>query len=109
MALVERMMGLAADGVTPADNIPVHTFFAANHQRIEGKLNRQNVIDMLGLVGADITEYDALVALAPTGATALNVAQKAMYLEGIHSVFLLAEQRLPGYATPAQVRTKLGL
>lgn len=88
-ALVERIMGW-----TGAEKISVHTFFALNHQRIEGALTRQNVIDLLGLSGGDITEYDALAALAPTGSTALNVAQKAMFLESVHSIFLLAEVRM---------------
>lgn len=103
-ALVERIMGWPG-----AEKISVHTFFALNHQRIEGVLTRQNVIDLLGLSGDDITEYDALAALAPTGSTALNVAQKAMFLESVHSVFLLAEVRMTGYSTPTEVRAKLGL
>ena len=100
-ALVERLMGMPG-----FSKISVHTFYALNHQRIEGVLTRQNVIDLLGLAGDDITEYDAL---APTGSTALNVAQKAMFLESVHSVFLLAEVRMAGYSTPTEVRAKLGL
>lgn len=103
-ALIERIMGEPG-----AEKIRVHVFYALNHQRIEGALTRQNVIDALGLTGADITEYDALAALAPTGTAALNVAQKAMFLESIHSIFILAEERVTGYSTPAQVRAKLGL
>jgi len=108
-ALVERLMGLADDGVTPGPNISVHKFFAANHQRIEGKLTRDQVIAILGITGAEVTEYDALAALAPTGTTAIDIARKAMYLDGVHSIFLLAEVRAPGYNTPALVRSKLGL
>lgn len=103
-ALIERIMG--EPGFT---KISVHTFFALNHERIEGRLTRQNVIDLLGLAGDDITEYDALVVLAPTGTAALNVAQKAMYLNGVHAVFMLAEVRVAGYDTLAAVRGKLGL
>jgi hypothetical protein len=102
--LVERMMGWP--GFT---KIAVHAFYAINHERIEGAQTRQNVIDALGLAGTDITEYDALVALAPTGSTALNIAQKAMYLSKIHAIFLLGELRMPGYDTPTLVRAKLGL
>lgn len=103
MALVERLMRLEEP------RIPVHYFFAANHQRIDGALTRQNVIDMFQLTPADTAEYDALAALAPTGSQALNVALKAMFLEKIHAVLMLAERRYAGYDTPAAVRAKLGI
>lgn len=103
-ALVERIMGMPG-----FVKISVHTFYAINNERIAGRQTRQNVIDTLGLAGADITEYDALAALAPTGTTALAEAQKAHFLGQVHSVFLLAEVRAPGYDTPAAVRSKLGL
>jgi hypothetical protein len=103
MALVERLMDLESP------RIRVHDFFAANHERIEGRLTRQSVIDMFALDTASTTEYDALAALAPTGTSALATAQKAMFINQVHSVFILAEGRYAGYETPANVRTKLGL
>ncbi len=103
-ALVERLMGI--DGY---DKIAVHQFFALNSERIAGRQTRQNVIDALGLTGDDITEYDALAALAPTGTTALAEALKSLFLNSVHSVFILAETMTPGYDTPAAVRAKGGL
>lgn len=103
-ALIERLMGM--DGVA---KIGVHTFFALNNERIHGRQTRQNVIDRLALTGADITEYDALAALAPSGSTALAEAQKSLFLSSVHSILLLAEERIVGYSTPAEVRAKLGL
>lgn len=103
-ALVERLMGLPG-----FDKIEVHEFYALNNERINNRQTRQNVIDALGLVGGDITEYDALVALAPSGSTALAEAQKSMYLNSIHSILMLAEIRVAGYSTATEVRGKLGL
>jgi hypothetical protein len=103
-ALIERLMG--EPGVV---KISVHTFFALNNERIHGRQTRQNVIDALGLSGDDITEYDALAALAPSGSTALAEAQKSLFLGSVHSVLLLGESRIVGYDTPALVRAKLGL
>ncbi len=102
MALIERLMGVE-------EKITVHAFFAANHQRIDGALTRAQVIAMFNMTANDTTEYDALAALAPTGTQALNVAQKSMFIEKIHAVFILAEGRYAGYATPAEVRSKLGI
>ena len=103
-ALIERLMGI--DGF---EKIAVHTFFALNNERIHGRQTRQNVIDRLALTGADITEYDALAALAPSGTTALADAQKSLFLNSVHSILILAEERIVGYSTPAEVRVKLGL
>lgn len=103
-ALVERLMGI--DGF---EKIEVHKFFALNNERIHGRQTRQNVIDALGLAGDDITEYDALAALAPSGTTALAEAQKSLFLGSIHSILLLGEERVTGYSTPAEVRAQLGL
>jgi hypothetical protein len=103
-ALVERIMG--EPGFV---KISVHAFFALNNERIHGRQTRQNVIDALSLSGDDITEYDALAALAPSGSTALAEAQKSLFLGSVHSVFLLGEVRAVGYDTPALVRAKLGL
>lgn len=103
-ALVERLMGMEG-----YEKIAVHTFFALNNERIQGRQTRQNVIAALNLTGDDITEYDALAALAPSGSTALAEAQKSLFLGSIHSVLLLAEERVTGYTTPTEVRAKLGL
>lgn len=111
MALIERLMGLADDGTTPDATRKIHThlFFGVNHQRVEGQMTRAQVIAALGLTGDQVTEYDALAALAPTGTTAIDVARKAMFLEGIHSALICAESRVEGYDTPAELRAKLGL
>jgi hypothetical protein len=105
MALVERIMGVE-EGVA---SIPVHFFFAANHQRIVGKCSRNDIISWFTLRPEDIAEYDAIAALAPTGQTTAAIANKAMFIEEQHAIFLLAEGRFSGYETPALVRTKIGI
>lgn len=103
MALVERLMFLEEP------RIPTHTFFAANHERIEGRLTRQEVIDLFAMDAATIVEYDLLAATAPTGTNALQTALKAIFIEKIHAIFILAGARATGYDTPAAVRVKLGI
>jgi hypothetical protein len=104
MALVERLMGELGE-----PKIPVHDFFAACHEIVVGRLTVAQVKTALALDAAGQIELDALVALAPTGSTALATAQKAQYVESMHSVFILAESRYAGYATPTAVRGKLGI
>lgn len=103
MALVERLMNLEQP------RIPVHDFFAAGHEIVMGRVTVAQVKTFLAMDAAAQAEMDAIVALAPTGTSALATAQKAQYVESLHSVFLLAESRYPGYDTPAAVRTKLGI
>lgn len=116
MALVERLMGLASDGVSPApeddptlSKIPVHAFFAAQQEVIAGRLTLTQVKTFLQMDTAAQSEYDTLAATAPTGTTAAALANKALFIEKIHGVFILAEGRYPGYSTPAEVRSKLGI
>ncbi len=109
--LVNRLMGLADDGITPDhDNkIPVHAFFAAQSEVIRGALTVAQVKTFLNMDAATQAEYDTLVATAPTGNTATALANKALFIEKIHSIFILAEKRYPQYSTPDEVRAKLGI
>lgn len=103
MALIERLMGVEEP------KIPVHDFFAAQSEVIAGRLTLAQIKNYLNLDAAAQAEYDALAATAPTGSTATATANKAIFIEKIHAVFILAEQGYPGYSTPAEVRTKLGI
>jgi hypothetical protein len=103
MALVERLMGLEQP------KIPVHDFFAAGHELVMGRLTVAQIKTALGMDAAAQAEFDSLVALAPSGTSALATAQKAQYVESLHSVFILAEGGYAGYNTAAGVRSKLGL
>lgn len=100
MALVERLMG--EPYVTHSQKIAVHEFFAAQVEVVGGYLTRTQVKNYYSMDAAAITEYDALVDKAPG-----TDAAKALWIERVHAVFLLAEERIPGYDTPANVRTKL--
>jgi len=107
--LVERLMKLAPDG-SPAvegatDHISVHTFFAAVGEVVAGRLTSAQVKATWNIPDGD-TDYSHLAAQLP--AASLK-GERALYLEGIHGVFMLAEVRFSGYATPAEVRAKLGI
>jgi hypothetical protein len=101
MALVERLMHLDTD---PNRDMAVHTFFAALNEVVAGRLTVNQVKNYYAMTTADNVDMDAIVADAPSGDAA-----RAMYLNSIHSVFILAEVRAPGYDTPTGVRSKLGI
>jgi hypothetical protein len=103
MALIERLMHEPFE-TDPARIIPVHSFFAATGELVQGALTSAQVQSFLNMTAADIVDWDALVALIPGAASG-----KALYIERIHGVFMLAEGRYPGYSTPAEVRSKLGI
>jgi len=103
MALVERLMNLE----TP--RIPIHDFFAMQSEIIRGPLTVAVVKSMLNMDTAAQVEYDLLVATAPTGISATELANKALFLHSQHSIFILAEGRYPGYSTPTEVRLQLGI
>lgn len=122
MALIERLMGLNDDGTEPedggapglkGDKIPVHDFFAAANEIVAGALTAAQVKGAIGARAgvdasgtSDVADFDTLAALMPGAG---DPAGRALYVERVHGVFILAEGRYAGYATPAQVRGKLGI
>lgn len=102
MALVERLMHDSSE--TEDRRMSVHTFFAAASEVERGALTNTQVKNYYNMTAPDIVDYDALVALV-TGAAAARLA----VIQRIHAVFILAEARAPGYDTPANVRSKLGI
>lgn len=102
MALVERLMGIEEP------RIPVHQFFAAVGEVVQGNITGAQVKSFLNMDAAAQAEWDAMAATQPG-----PVANKAVWVSHIHAVFLLAETwetgPIPGYSTPAEVRTKLGI
>jgi hypothetical protein len=103
MALVERLMGLEEP------KIPVHDFFAAAQEIITGRLTAAQVKTALALDAAASTEFDTIAATAPAGSTATALANKALWVHSIHSVFILSRGGYAGYDTPSAVRSKLGI
>lgn len=102
MALIERLM---KDSSEPESRwLPVHPFFAAASEVERGALSSAQVQSYLAMTAPDIADWNALVALV-TGAAAVKLAM----IQRIHAVFILAEVGAPGYVTPANVRSKLGI
>lgn len=117
--LIERLMGLNANGTVPTSGnpdrprIPVNIFFAAANELDQGGMTVQNVKDAFGMNAAEQTEFDAYAALRPTGTTATALANRARWISRQHSILLLADSRnrysVSGYTTPAEIRSKIGL
>lgn len=104
MALIERLMHEASE---PEGRwISVHQFFAANSEVDWGALTIAQVKAFYAMTAADIVDYDALINQLPP---ANQTGNRARFINRIHAVFILAEQRVPNYSTPAEVRAKLGI
>lgn len=106
MGLYERLLG------TEGAKIPVHGFQAALAEFGRGKINgtqAQAIIESLSgepLTPAEVTEAQTLLSTVTNagGATA-----KLARVKEIEDVLVLAEPLSPGYDTPAQVKTRLGV
>lgn len=103
MPLVERLMGLEEPKIT------VHAFFAAQSEVADGIRTVAQIKSALQMDVSTAAEYDALIALAPSGSTTAAQLARLRYINSMHSVFILAEGRYPLYSTPTEVRTRLGL
>lgn len=117
MALIERIMRLKDDGTNDpnrrsSDRLSVNTFFSAMQEVIHGRMTAAEfrtgnairmTVDASGR--SDNQDLNDIVALLPASGT----IGRANFAAAIHSIFLLAEARFPGYTTPAQIRAKVGI
>jgi hypothetical protein len=112
VALIERLMRWGHDRPDtepptfepPERWMTVHQFFAAAFEVAQGPRTAQEIKNYYNMTPADEVEFDIIVANAPSSA-----AQLALYLESLHAVFMLAEERVPFYSTPAELRSRLGI
>ncbi len=106
MGLIERLMRL--DSETDDRHIAVHQFFAAATEINAGQATRQQMKNFYSMTSADEADFDAIADTVTGGSAA-----RALQLQRIHAVFMLAEtsqtDSVPGYDTPAAVRGKLGI
>ena len=112
MAFVERVMqwGSELGDTEPPDFEPnsrwisIHLTYAAIVEIIEGHITVAQFKAAISSTPADDVDIDAIVANAPS-----QPAQRSIYAQRIHSVFLMANARFAPYDTPAEVRTMLGI
>ncbi len=104
MGLVERLMKWEEPEPYEGYYMPVHHWYGIMGQLARGQITRQAVIDYFQMSAADITDFDNLIARYQTKT---NDAQRALFISGVHEIFILSGQpgaRFPGYDTPALVR-----
>jgi len=117
--LVERLMNLAPDGVSPAPDktvdpvhsqITTHEWYSVNVEVLYGPRTVAEVKTFWQMNTAQQAEYDAIVALAPTGTTTVARLGRLEYIHRVHAVFMLGRGlKPPGYSTPAEIRARLGI
>jgi hypothetical protein len=101
MALVERLMHLDPD---PVRHIAVHEFAAACYECLLGPRTVVQIKTYYVMDAEDAAEFDALVAKV----NGTNAA-KLQAIFSFEQVFILAEQGVTFYQTPAEVRVRLGI
>jgi hypothetical protein len=111
--LIERLMGLHTDG---RRKLPIHQFQAAAAEWGRGEMTGVQARDMFELNVAEQAEAQAIVAtvtsIVVTGSAAAQAdarARRALRMQEIDHVLLLAEAKVPPLNTPAAVRTRLGI
>lgn len=103
--LYERLLG--ADNLV---KIPVHAFQATLAEYARGQLTGAEAQAIISAVSGeplspeDVAEAQALLATF-TGDTAAKLARAA----AVDHVLLLADHRAPGYSTPQEIRTRVGV
>lgn len=116
MPLIERILNVADDGVghppeypAPGYRINSNAMYCMTVELMDGRVTPIQVKNHFSMDTACRSELDALIALAPTGTTTAARLAKLEFVNKIHAVCKLAEFGTPGYSTPAELRSKLGL
>lgn len=95
MALLDRLSG-ASGG-----KLPVHQFWGALVEWIEGEITRADVIAAFDLTADDEVELDWLKGKIDAS------ANKPNFMHHIHSLFMLAEGNLFGYEVKATMQARI--
>ena len=106
MALIERLMHLTDQPTSGPQELTVHGFWAAGMEILNGRATVAQVKTFYQMTPEESAEFDALIAKLPA---ANQVANRLLMIDGWQAVFMLAEQGVQGYDTPAGVRSKLGI
>lgn len=103
-------MGLGDDVVSP--KIPVHQFVAVMGEYGIGAITQQEaqaIVDALSGAPLSPSEVSEAGVLLATVNNAGSATAKLARVSRIDRALLLAEQRVAGYSTPAEVKNKLGV
>jgi hypothetical protein len=105
MGLYERLLGL-----DPLPKIPIHQFqaiFAEFGRSVINGAQAQTVINHVS--GEPLTPAEAAEATTLLATVTGSATNRLARVKVIDDVLLLAETGAPGYSTPAEVKTRLGV
>ncbi|MFY9326496.1 MAG: hypothetical protein WAO76_00510 [Georgfuchsia sp.] len=102
MSLVDRLAGIGDPDTV--QKLSINTFWALLYELAKGKVSRLQLINYFQLSAEEITELDWIIARynAQPNATA-----KASFVELMQVVFMLAEARVPGYTSNAELAARI--
>lgn len=92
MSLIDRLSGV--DG---ANEIATHQFYSALVEWDAGEMTRATIVSHFVLSVDDETDLDWLKGKLDAS------ANKKIFLDRIHNIFLLAEAGFPGYQSEAEL------
>ena len=106
MSLIDRLAGIPPEGQSAdqARKLGVNTFHAALYELAAGQVTRSQLVSYFMLDGGEAAELDWVIAQYNAQP---NAAAKARYVELLRVVFVLAESRVPGYSTRAELAERL--
>lgn len=103
MALIDRLAGLG--GMESADpKLSVNAFWALLYEMAKGQITKAQIVAYFDLDMDEQTELDWLIGKYNAQPTA---TAKASFVELMRVIFLLAEARVPGYTTNANIIARI--
>ena len=105
MSLVDRLAGIAPSPI-PEDykKLSVDAFWALLYELAKGIVTKQQIVSYFELDAQEQVELDWVIGRYNAQPTA---AAKASFVELMRVIFMLAEVRVPGYTTNAEVVARI--
>lgn len=101
MALIDKLAGLPG---IEGEKFSVNAFHSMLEEMADGAVNKAQIVAYFGMDADDQSDLDWLIArynAQPVGEA------RAKFVALVRRLFLLAEERVPGYTTSAQLAARI--
>lgn len=104
MGLIDRLAGINFPDPENPNRISTIAFWALLYELAKGKVTKAAMVNYLGLDASEEAELDWIIGRYNAQGTA---AAKASFVENMFAILVLAESRVSGYSTNADLVARI--
>lgn len=102
MALIDRLAGIGDPETTV--KLSINAFWALLYEMAKGVVTKSQIVDYFDLATDEVTELDWIISKYNAQPTS---TAKASFVELMQVILFLAESRVPGYTTNAEIVARI--